>query len=1082
MSVARALVVPPQRRWVWGRGVLLVGIVLLGLAGRALAQQGRMAAPGEAYQMAFTPFYDGDYNRALKIFQDQWRGAIKNVQSRWIDSICYHTMMGECFYHMGLLDQALEQYTDAVRLSLAFPDWMLQVRFDAALRPDLNAAVHQVPWGHSSRQVPAAAFARYMSIMQGVIDNEPAVRQGGVVQQAMLMPVNVVEIVRCTALAIRRRTELLGPLASYDPLSNDLVAELSRRPAPPNHWSQCWIDVELGLALLGTGKTDDAVPLLRRSLAAGGQFDHPLTGMALSELARLSLLHGDYAEAIKQYEEASYSAAYFGDYGIVEESLRGAALAHLLSNQGGVYAPLVPAAQWGRAKGWRQLHVSMLLSGVEELLLAHQDREAATALEEAREAIGRRDIGMGDQGARLHYLQAQSAFQQHKVAVGLEALAGAMSYLQHGSLWLFHIQLLDQHFASGQMNARGSITPRAAMELYGQLLRDPQPQDWSLMPMDALAVLMTPHREAFEHWFLVAMERKETETAVEIADRARRHRFLSSLPLGGRAESLRWILEAPEAALSRTALQQRQNLLAENAEYGPLSQQAQQIRRDLKALPLVAADNEAQRKQSEGLAKLEQLGQQQEAILHEMVLRRQPAEIAFPPLRTTREIQAGLPPGTALLDFFVAGNEYYGFLLNNSKYGAWRIRGTNALPKRLMALLRDFGQYDANRPLPSKELGEVAWKEAGKKFLDSLLEGSLADLSQSFPELVIVPDGLLWYLPFEALEIKQGDALVPLISRVRIRYAPTASLAISDGRQREARQTLVVLGRLSPKHDDGTSKAFEVFSKAVPDSVALPGPTVPAPANAYAALVDRLVVLDDLGAAEANPYGWSPFSLDHGKPGSTLADWFALPWNGPAVVVLPGFHTAAESGLKHVEHKAPGNGLFLSVCGLMANGAQTILLSRWRTGGQSSFDLVREFVQELPNSTPAEAWQRSVLLAASTPLDLAAEPRITPSTSEEVPKAIHPFFWSGFLLVDSGPYVKPEEAVAVPGMLPKGAAAPAGDAAEPPPQAQEPAAAEAPAAGEDNAKESKARPSRTKKPAKAPPKNASRTKGTKAEP
>ena len=35
-----------------------------------------------------------------------------------------------------------------------------------------------------------------------------------------------------------------------------------------------------------------------------------------------------------------------------------------------------------------------------------------------------------------------------------------------------------------------------------------------------------------------------------------------------------------------------------------------------------------------------------------------------------------------------------------------------------------------------------------------------------------------------------------------------------------------------------------------------------------------------------------------GKTGGTLADWLALPWGGPELIVLPGFHTAAEDGLR----------------------------------------------------------------------------------------------------------------------------------------------------------------------------------------
>ena len=86
----------------------------------------------------------------------------------------------------------------------------------------------------------------------------------------------------------------------------------------------------------------------------------------------------------------------------------------------------------------------------------------------------------------------------------------------------------------------------------------------------------------------------------------------------------------------------------------------------------------------------------------------------------------------------------------------------------------------------------------------------------------------------------------------------------------------------------------------------------------------------------------------------------------------------------------------------MANGARTILLSRWRTGGQSSVDLVREFVQELPHASAAEAWQRSMMLVSENPLNATAEPRIRLTAHEEAPKAENPFFWAGYLLVDTG--------------------------------------------------------------------------------
>jgi len=87
---------------------------------------------------------------------------------------------------------------------------------------------------------------------------------------------------------------------------------------------------------------------------------------------------------------------------------------------------------------------------------------------------------------------------------------------------------------------------------------------------------------------------------------------------------------------------------------------------------------------------------------------------------------------------------------------------------------------------------------------------------------------------------------------------------------------------------------------------------------------------------------------------------------------------------------------------MMSTGAQTILLSRWNVGGQSTLDIVREFVQELPHTTAADAWQRSVQVAMEMAVYPDAEPRVKASPNDPPLTAAHPFFWSGYLLIDAG--------------------------------------------------------------------------------
>jgi CHAT domain-containing protein len=983
--------------------MLLAATVWAGPAARsAVAQIGERRTPSAAYYSALGPFYDGDYPDALRAFESESRSSIKSAQSRWIDSICYQTMCGECYVQMGAFDAALPHFTDALRLFVSFSDWMTKVQFPPAIRLAGVGMRKAVPWGVSSRQAQLGFYPASMLIGQGQVDFTNVIQQGGIVQQANLFPVTPQEIVRATTLAMRRRATLLGPLSKFDPLTNDVLAAVNRSLGPSNHWSESWANLERGLAFAAGGKPDQATSYLQRAVLAGGEFDHPLTSIALLELGRLAFVRGQYPAAAKFFEEATYAAVNYPDSGVLEEAFRYGMLTHLLSNRKGLFAPLEPAIQWAKVNRLRQLRASLLLCAAENYAVLGESGRAAAMLDEARATIARRPMGAGWIGARLNYLNALVAFQQRRTTEGNTALAAAMGYMRHGSLWLFHIALADQSYAGG------AATSRVTTDVFNEVLRDPQPADWTTDPMESLAVLVTPQMHALEHWFEAAIDRNETQTAMEIAERIRRRRFFGSLELGGRLESLRWVLEASPEYLPQSAQLQRQELLTHFPAYDRLSQQARKIRATLARLPLVA-EASTSKEQSRALSELAVASRQQEAMLREMALRREPASSLFPPLRSIAEVQRSLPNKHAILAFFATSRRLYGFLLNNERFTLWPIGSMPALVKQMQAMLREMGQYQPNHELALKEISDAGWKQSAKLMLEMLLKGSPADFTQPFEELVVVPDGALWYLPFEALQVTVEGHSQPLIARFRLRYAPTLSLTTWRGAGRNPTgNTAVVLGKLFPRDEDAVARhAFDEFAAVVPGAVALRSPP-PAPSAIYRSLFQRLVVLDDLVVSEQDPYGFAPAPLDHGKGAGSLSDWLALPWGGPDVIILPGFHTAAEDALKRPRKGPPGNEVFLSVCGLMANGARTLLLSRWRTGGQTSFDLVREFTQELPRTSAADAWQRAILVTAGSRVNLDGEPRIKRATADDPPKANHPFFWAGYMLIDCGTAMEPK--------------------------------------------------------------------------
>ena len=970
-------------------------LLVTGLAARAQTVP-RDSTPGREYFLAFHDYYRGNYRDAAKQFGRAARRGVVSALGRWVDAICYHTMLGECYFRMGESELALREYDSALRVFLAQKDWMLRVQFPPSLRP-VNVRRSTITWGEPTRRSVVGNVPESMLSFQGRFDNINALRQGGVVAAPRMVPLRVAEIVRCTALAIRRRTELMGPACEHDPLTAKLVRALSTRPAPPNHWSQGWIDALLGFAYRSEGKHQQASELLGQSIVLANGFDHLLTPMVLLESGKLAVAQGQPNAADKFFIDATYVAGYFDQVDVIDEAFRNAATAHLVTNQRGIYAPLLPAAAWARRKNLNALSASLLLSASENLIY-HGDADRAEAiLRDARSVIGRRQMQDGCIGARYQYQLALVQFEQGRLAEGDAALHTAMAFQRKSSLRLFQIALVDQLFQ------KKSITPRVASKLYGEVLREPKAEDWTLEPMETLSVIMNPDFAPWLNWFHIAFDNKQIDQAIQISDRIRRRRFFASLPYGGRLLSLRWVVEAPPEWLSENALLERQDILVRYPAYRELSQQAAAVRRSIRALPPVPAGGDEVRLMTKDFETLARTSAEQESILRRLAVRREPSDFVFPPLRSVPDIQQGLKQGQVVLAFFVSGRQMYAFSLSRTKYSQWTIPSKDKVRQLTASMLREMGNYDKNSQLKAEQIQNEKWKPHGSRLLQLLIKDLKHGVWDEYDELIIVPDGVLWYVPFEALPVEHNGEASSLISQIRIRYAPTISLVHpAPGGRRRTGQMAIVLGKLHSQEEDELAKnAANEFLTSDRGAYLLKAPLV-APTRFQSPFWDQLIVLHDVEDTTKHlPYNWSPVYLERGRPGNTLADWFELPWGAPEQILLPGFHTAAEDSFRR-RSGADGSEIFLSVCGMMASGTRTVLLNRWRTGGQTSYDLVREFAQELPFTDASSAWQRSVQLVMQAEIDPSLEPRLRWGKDDPPLNASHPFFWAGPMIIDVG--------------------------------------------------------------------------------
>ena len=209
--------------------------------------------------------------------------------------------------------------------------------------------------------------------------------------------------------------------------------------------------------------------------------------------------------------------------------------------------------------------------------------------------------------------------------------------------------------------------------------------------------------------------------------------------------------------------------------------------------------------QAKKLAERRQPEHAQEMILREIALRRDPCNLVFPPFRTTKDMQHRFAGRHALLAFYCTTLQTHGFLMTNARYGYWPLASPKAVEKQVVGLLRDLGNFEQNKEMRLADLQETKWKKPAHDVLQLLTEDSKVTLPYSFKELVIVPDNSFWYVPFEALQVREGDKgeTVSLLSKLRIRYAPTVGLGVPDSRPRRPGGNMaVIVGRLFPNDGD----------------------------------------------------------------------------------------------------------------------------------------------------------------------------------------------------------------------------------------------------------------------------------------
>jgi CHAT domain-containing protein/Tfp pilus assembly protein PilF len=355
------------------------------------------------------------------------------------------------------------------------------------------------------------------------------------------------------------------------------------------------------------------------------------------------------------------------------------------------------------------------------------------------------------------------------------------------------------------------------------------------------------------------------------------------------------------------------------------------------------------------------------------------------PVLNARELAAQLPAKTALVEFVVGARGAWIVLLAPQGRREPRIIARQAgLPaERISSLAAEFTHQVSTRDLSFS---------ANARALYEALFGPIESELTPFEQLIVVPHGSLWEVPFEALRTPRQKYLV---EERAIAYAPSASALkalTSRRRPRSAEPRVIAFG--DPRLNDPKAAPLPNAAREAREVAAVYGTTA--------------AVVTEADATEARFRQLAPNAdIVHIATHGILDD--ASPLFSYVMLSGSGQNRAADGKLEGRElinmqlnaelvvlsacdtargRIANGEGVIGLSWALFAAGASTTTVSLWPVDSASTTELMSSFHRE-----------RRRLIAAAAPAATAQALRAAQLRALGRPESRHPFYWAGFVVI-----------------------------------------------------------------------------------
>ena len=689
--------------------------------------------PTREYYIGLEAYRAGDLKSAFDLFEASVRNSRRNLEGRYIEAIPGLAMSGECLWQMGDLPSC-RQKADQIIQILNRHRFLRGVNWNNAIQPGVAVSKRAFLWPDAAA-VRVASFRDKLPVASGQQITRETLQQGGTIETPSVRNLDVAEIMRGIAIASYRRRVLLGPLSENDPGANLLLDSIKYPAEPPLPIGKTMIGAARSVGYFGK-RDDQRIIGDAQNIGFYGGTAHPLS--AITMLAATNALVGSKKPetAIPVAMRTVHVAAALGQLEFIGEAFQLAA-GSANTQQAGQLAQSASLIAGALIRESRFATLHCLIAGADAAVTAGNLEMATKMLSSAQALASRRDVTLPRFNAYASYVGSRIAAASGSTITSTQSseLDQAMVPMITFALntrnrrqvlvsmpRVYQFNLIQQAIG----NSRADNTVARLLESYCE---DPPVQVWRRDPVDGLAAVMVDRSAAHVARVNMAAATGYGENLLQAIDSMLASRFHRQLPMGGRIAQVRAIARADEKDLPPAVAEMR------NKPGNPISEVRKAVA--IAGKPTLAGMTAAEAKACV-------------AALSRIHL----PQVTLPTLEK-KAPAAKLPAKTGLLTFTSVGKRVYATLSAKNKIVMWTINGSSRIPSEIGKVLRGIGVGKTRGDrIPEDE----SWKEDAVALRRHLIPEDATITAEKFDELIIVPDGPLWYLPFELLPLLEADS------------------------------------------------------------------------------------------------------------------------------------------------------------------------------------------------------------------------------------------------------------------------------------------------------------------------------------